>query len=144
MGNLKTISFSISINAPREKIWEVLWQPKTYEKWTKVFMEGSHYQGDLKPGHTIDFLGKNGNGIRSLVERLVVNEQMVFSHQAELKEGVETTSSWKGAKEIYFLKQESETSVELQAVMDITLEMEEYFNEAFPKALRLIKQYSES
>ncbi|PWJ58261.1 uncharacterized protein YndB with AHSA1/START domain [Dyadobacter jejuensis] len=144
MEKLKTISFSVSINAPRERIWEVLWQPKTYEKWTSVFMEGSHYKGDLKQGHTIDFLAKNGDGMRSLVEKLIVNEQMVFSHQKELKEGVETATTWQGAKEIYFLKKESDTSIELQVIMDITPEMEEYFNDAFPKALGRIKQYSES
>ena len=143
MKNLKTISFSIHIDSNREKIWNVLWKPVTYEKWTSVFTEGSHYKGELKQGSTIQFLGKDGGGMSSLIEKLVENEQMVFSHQKELKNGEESCSTWQGAKEIYYLKKESESGTELQVIMDITPDMEDYFNTTFPKALDLVKQISE-
>jgi len=143
MKNLKTISFSIHIDSNREKIWNVLWKPVTYEKWTSVFTEGSHYKGELKQGSTIQFLGKDGGGMSSLIEKLVENEQMVFAHQKELKNGKETGSTWQGAKEIYYLKKESESGTELQVIMDITPDMEDYFNTTFPKALDLVKQISE-
>ncbi len=143
MKNLKTISFSIYIESNREKIWSVLWNPTTYEKWSSVFTEGSHYKGELKQGGKIQFLGKDGGGMSSLVEKLVENEQMVFAHQKELKNGVETDSTWEGAKEIYYLKKDLDTGTELQVIMDITLDMEAYFNKTFPKALALVKQLSE-
>src|SRR5680860_55324 len=143
MKNLKTISFSIHIDSNREKIWNVLWKPVTYEKWTSVFTEGSHYKGELKQGGTIQFLGKDGGGMSSLIEKLVENEQMVFAHQKELKNGEESCSTWQGAKEIYYLKKESESGTELQVIMDITPDMEDYFNTTFPKALGLVKQISE-
>ena len=40
--------FKISINAPREKVWEVLWNDTTYPAWTAVFSEGSHAVTDWK------------------------------------------------------------------------------------------------
>ncbi len=143
MKDLKTTSFSISINAGREKIWSVLWNPKTYGLWTNVFAEGSHFEGDMKQGNTIKFLAKDGGGMTSYVEKLIENEQMVFAHQKELKNGVESDSSWQGAKEIYHLKKEDDNRTELQIIMDTTPDMEAYFNKVFPKALSLIKQLSE-
>lgn len=143
MKNIKTISFSIFINSDREKIWNVLWDTKSYEKWTSVFMEGSHYKGELKQGNTIQFLGSDGGGMTSHIEKLVENEQIVFAHQKEIKNGVETEAPWQGAKEIYHLKKETETGTELQVILDASPDMEKYFNDVFPKALKLVKQLSE-
>lgn len=143
MKNIKTISFSIFINSDREKIWSVLWDAESYEKWTSVFMEGSHYKGELKQGNTIQFLGKDNAGMTSHIDKLVENEQLVFAHQKEIKNGVETEAVWQGAKEIYYLKKETETGTELQVILDVIPDMENYFNEVFPKALMLVKQLSE-
>lgn len=143
MKNLKKISFSIHIDADKRKIWNVLWNPKTYEKWTSEFSEGSHYKGELTKGNTIQFLGKDGGGMTSYIEELIENEHMVFVHQRELKNGVETDSTWQGAKEIYYLKKDNDSGTELQVIMDITPDMEDYFNTSFPKALALVKQISE-
>ncbi|MBC7566747.1 MAG: hypothetical protein H7223_07245, partial [Pedobacter sp.] len=49
----------------------------------------------------IQFLGKDGGGMTSYIEKLIENEQMVFAHQKELKGGVETESMWQGAQAIY-------------------------------------------
>ncbi|MBK0383004.1 SRPBCC domain-containing protein [Pedobacter sp. SD-b] len=143
MKHLKTISFSIQIKANRKKVWKVLWNPETYKKWTGVFAEGSHYEGELKQGNTIHFLGSGSDGMIAIIEKMVENEQMVFSHQREVKNGVETDSLWQGAKEIYYLKEETGTSTELQVIMDVTQDMEEYFSKVFPEALRLVKQIAE-
>lgn len=140
---LKTISFSIHIDSDRKKIWEVLWNPNTYQKWTSVFAEGSHYKGELKQGNTIQFLGKDGGGMSSYIEKRIENEQMVFAHQKEVKNGVETDSKWQGAKEIYYLKKETDTSSELQVIMDVLPDMEHYFKKTFPNALALVRQLSE-
>lgn len=142
MKNLKTISFTTHIGAAREKVWDVLWEPDSYRKWTSVFMEGSHYTGDLKEGRTIRFLGNETNGMSALVEKSVENEQMVFLHQNEVKNGEVVESSWQGAREIYYLK-ETSAGTELQIIIDITPDMEDYFQTAFPQAQALIKQLSE-
>jgi len=38
---MKKIQFSTEINAPKEKVWNVLWDDATYRKWVSVFSEGS-------------------------------------------------------------------------------------------------------
>ena len=143
MKTLKTISFSIAIDADREKVWHTLWDPETYPQWTRVFMEGSHYKGELKQGHTIQFLGNESSGMSALVEKVVENEQMVFVHQKEVKNGVASDSDWQGAKEIYYLKEDPHNGIELQVILDVTPDMEDYFETTFPKALKKIKQLSE-
>lgn len=143
MKNLKTISFSIAIDSDRAGIWDVLWNLETYEKWTSVFCEGNYYTGELKQGNTIQFLRKSGGGMSSYIENVVKNEQIVFVHQKEIKNGVETEFAWQGAREIYYLKKESDSSTELQVIVDVTADMEEYFNDVFPKALNFIKQTAE-
>lgn len=101
MKNLKTISFTTHIGAPREKVWNVLWDPDTYRKWTSAFMEDSHYAGELKEGQIIRFLGNETDGMSALVEKSIENEQMVFLHHSEVKNRKVVESSWQGAREIY-------------------------------------------
>ncbi|RKD14284.1 hypothetical protein BCY91_07285 [Pelobium manganitolerans] len=84
------------------------------------------------------------NGMSSYIERLVPGEQMVFSHQKELKDGVEKDFDWQGAKEIYSLKKEGERRTELQVLVDIAPDMEAYFNKVFAEALQIIKTASEN
>ncbi|SKB56451.1 hypothetical protein SAMN05660903_01467 [Salegentibacter salinarum] len=38
--------FISTINASREKVWEVLWSDDTYPKWTAPFSEGSRAESD--------------------------------------------------------------------------------------------------
>lgn len=143
MKNFKTVSFSILIDSDRKTIWDTLWNPITYPKWTNVFCEGNYYKGRLKEGNTIQFLKEGGDGMTSYIQKCVENEQIAFIHQAELKNGIELDFEWHNAKEIYHLKQETDASTELQVIVDVTSDMEEYFNDTFPKALRLIKKLSE-
>lgn len=143
MKDFKTSLFSILIESDTTTIWDALWNPKSYEKWTSVFCDGNHYVGELRQGNTVQFLKADGEGMTSYIQKFVENEHIAFVHQAEIKNGVETTFDWKDAKEIYHLKKEGNRRTTLQVVVDVTTKMEEYFNVAFPKALLLIKQISE-
>nr|WP_294900289.1 hypothetical protein [uncultured Pedobacter sp.] len=143
MKNLKTISFSIDIDTNRERIWNALWNPITYVQWCSVFAEGSYYTGSIRQGNTIQFLRKDGRGMSSYIEKLIENEQIVFAHEKDIKDGVETDSNWQGAKEIFYLKKESDNATELQVILDITPDMEAYFTNVFPKALNMVKQIAE-
>lgn len=143
MKNLKTISFSININASREIVWNTLWNAETYNKWTKPFMDGSHIVGELKENNTIQFLGKDNCGMSSIIEKLVENEQVVFAHQREIKDGVEVGPLWQNSREIYHLRKEKDSGIELQVVLDITEDMQDYFNKIFPGSLEIVKQISE-
>ena len=39
---MKKLEYTISINAPKEKVWHSLWDDENYESWTKAFCDGSY------------------------------------------------------------------------------------------------------
>ena len=145
---METKTFSISINAPKEKVWEVLWNDESYRQWTAVFSEGSYAVSDWQPGSKIHFLTPDGNGMYSTIERMVPNEVMSFRHGGEIINGVEQppnekTKSWEGATENYTL-QDAGGQTLLSASMDLQEAAMPYFASAFPKALQKVKEIAES
>lgn len=139
--------FKISISAPREKVWKVLWEKETYSQWTKPFSETSTAETDWQKGSKVLFGDGTGNGMVALIEENIPNEYMSIKHLGEMKNGVEDTTSdqvqqWAGAHENYTLKT-SNGETELIIDMDITPEFAEMFNEAWPKALAKVKEISE-
>ena len=145
---LTSISFQISIEAKKERVWTVLWDEGFYNKWTSVFAEESSAVSDWNEGSTIEFLDGKGNGMYSLIETKIPGELMVFKHLGEIKDGLQIpvndkTSFWSGSLEKYSLT-ENEGITELKIELDSTKEFVDYFTEAFPKALQKIKELAES
>lgn len=144
---MKNLSLKIDINAPREKVWAVLWNDDTYRKWTSVFMEGSYAVSDWKEGSKILFLSPSGEGMFSMIAKKIPNEVMAFKHLGTVKDGKEQpdtkeTKDWAGALETYTLRQTG-NATELAVSMDVTEEHESYFRETFPKALEKVKVLAE-
>lgn len=146
---MQKIRFSNRINAPREKVWNSLWEDANYRQWTSAFGEGSHVKTDnWKEGSKVLFLGDNDSGMVSRVASNKPNEYMSFEHLGMIKDGVEDTSSdvvkpWAGAHENYMLKDAGDAT-ELLIDMDITDDFKDYFEKAWPVALEKIKQIAES
>ena len=145
---MERLNFSVEINAPREKVWEVLWDDSTYRDWTGVFGEGSHAESDnWKEGTNVKFLAHNGDGMLSLIAANKPHEYMSFKHLGMIKDGVEDTESeevkkWAGAIENYTL-QSNNGSTTLDIEIDMTPEHKEYFEKTWPKALERVKALSE-
>lgn len=139
---MNTLHFKATINAPKEKVWKILWDDKTYREWTSAFFEGSYAESDWNEGSRISFLAPGGSGMFSIIEKKIPNEQMTFKHLGEIKDGKEETKDWGGAKESYHL-QDSNGGTELMVALDATGEFEEYFTNTFPKALEIVKQIAE-
>ncbi|MBK9014159.1 MAG: SRPBCC domain-containing protein [Saprospiraceae bacterium] len=142
---MKKLNFSISINATRERVWQILWDDATYRQWAAVFHEGSYAESDWQEGSKIRFLGPGGNdGMVSRIDKLVPNEVMDFEHLGEMKNGVEDmTSAWGGSHERYFLNEKDE-GTELSVELESTDEFGDYFAKTFPAALAKIKELSEA
>ena len=145
---MKKLSFTIQINAPREKVWKVLWDDASYRKWTAVFSEGSHAVTDWQEGSKVLFLSPSGEGMFSRIAKSVPNQLMSFEHLGMVKDGVEQpeteeTKGWAGAMENYTLE-EKDGGTALTVTMDMMEGHENYFNEHFPKALEIVKSLAES
>lgn len=139
--------FKISINAPREKVWDVLWSEDSYRAWTRAFSEGSHAVTDWKKGSKILFLDGKGSGMVSTVAENKPAEYMGITHLGVVKDGVEDTTSaevkeWAGAQENYTLRS-VDGNTELSVLIDIDDKWFDYFKDTFPKALNNVKELSE-
>ena len=139
--------FKIAIDAPREKVWNVLWEENSYRAWTAPFSEGSHAISDWKKGSKVLFLDGKGMGMVSKIDETIPNEYMSFEHIGYVKDGVEDLSSeevknFAGAHENYTLK-EVGGKTELVVDMDINDQYKDYFTETFPKALAKVKELAE-
>ena len=141
-------SFSISVNASREKIWDVLWSDGSYRQWTSVFAEGSRAETDWKKGSKVLFHDGKGDGMVSTIIENIPNEFLSIKHLGEVKNGIEDTASekvkqWAGAMENYTLT-EVGGKTELNVDMDIAEEYKDYFLTTWPKALEKIKELAEA
>ena len=139
--------FHISINAPKESVWQTLWNDNTYRQWTAVFSEGSRAETDWKTGSKILFTDGKGSGMVSTVAENKPNEFMSIRHLGVLKDGVEEKDSpevqkWAGALENYTLRSQGDKT-ELDVDMDITEEFSDYFETTWPKALEKLKEVAE-
>lgn len=140
---MKKLEFDIQINAPTEKVWDVLWNDDTYRQWTSVFYEGSRAVSDWNEGSRIMFLGPDDNGMYSLIEKKVPNKEMVFLHQGEVVNGEAKQGGWPESRESYYLEEDGSVTrlrVELETPEDYV----EYFGNAFPKSLEKVKQLAEA
>ena len=140
--------YEIQINAPREKVWNILWDDKTYRQWTAAFHPTSYAVTDWQKGSKALFLGEGGSGMVSRIEENIPYEYMSIEHLGEVKDGVEDTTSeavkkWAGAHENYTLR-DSNGGTELVIDMDITPEFAEMFDGIWPKALAKIKEIAEA
>ena len=142
--------FKINIDAPREKVWEVLWNDTTYPVWTAPFAEGSRAETDWQEGSKVLFTDGKGSGMVSMIAEKKPNEYMSFKHLGTVNNGIEDTESeenkaWAGALENYILKTENGgTALTVEMSLDgIPPEMLDYFANTWPKALDKLKEIAE-
>ena len=144
---MEKLQFKTSINAPREKVWETLWNDESYRAWTAVFSEGSSVKTDWKEGSKVLFVDGSDSGMVSRIAALRPNEFMSFEHLGEVRNGVEDTESekvkkWAGSHENYTLSG-SDGQTELLVELDMNDEFKSYFEDTFPKALEKVKELAE-
>lgn len=148
---MTTEQYSTFINAPREKVWEVMFAKGTYEQWTSVFDPHSTVEGDWSEGSKILFVGGEGDergGMVSYIEANRPYEFMSIKHVGIIKNGVEDTTSeeatsWAPAFENYTFT-EKDGGTELLVEMDLEEQHREMFTQLWPKALARLKELAEA
>ena len=143
---------SIFINAPRERVWDVMLADDTYRQWTTAFHPGSYYKGDWSEGSKILFLGPgpDGAGEGGMVSRIRENrlhEFISIEHLGIVQNGVEDTESeearkWAPAYENYTFA-EKNGGTELSVEMDMESNAKETFERMWTEALSRLKELAE-
>lgn len=141
---MKTLKFSVHIAAPKEIVWNILWDEDSYKKWASVFQEGTQAVSDRKEGSKILFFSPSGEGMISLVARKIPNEFLSFRHfdKRENEKELSDKEPWSGALENYYLHEEDGIT-ELKVEVDANENSIQYFEHAFPMALNKVKQLAE-
>jgi hypothetical protein len=152
MRRVEQVRRTIFIDAPRERVWDVMLADATYRDWTTPFSPGSHYRGDWSQGSKILFVGllPDGAGEMGMVSRIAESRPHEFisiEHLGIYKNGVEDTESpeakkWAPAYENYsFAGKNGGTALEVE--MDIDGAELENFGKMWDAALARLKAIAE-
>lgn len=147
---MNKIHFKEKIHAPVEKVYKIMLgidNVQTYEQWTAEFNPSSTYEGKWDKGSKIMFIGNDDKGKRggmiSEVAENIPNQFISIRHygildgDTEIVEGPDI-EQWAGGLENYsFEENNGVTTVTVE--LDMTEDHMDYFNEAWPKALRKLK-----
>jgi uncharacterized protein YndB with AHSA1/START domain len=145
---METIHFSTHIQAPREKVWDIMLGKDTYSEWTKAFDPGSRYVGDWSEGSDMQFVGADAqSGMASKIKANRKPEFMSIEHVGVIKDGVVDTTSeeaqkWAGSHENYTFT-EVDGGTELSVSIDTMPEYKAMFEQSWPEALTLLKALAE-
>ena len=148
MPSVKRIQFIAEIGVPASVVWRHVTSPESYKIWTSAFAEGSHFKGSWEPGSKILFLSPSGDGMVAEIAECRRTEFISIRHLGFIANGVEDTTSeavkaWAPAYENYTFAA-IPTGTKMVVDQDVSVEREEYMNEAWPKALLLLKKLSEA
>ncbi|MDP9956083.1 uncharacterized protein YndB with AHSA1/START domain [Epilithonimonas hungarica] len=146
---MEKLKYQIEIDASPEKVWDVLWNEKTYSQWTYYFSPDSNMVTDWEVGGKTYFTDSSRkNGMVSTIERIEEPKHLIFKHLGELHNGVEDVDSekvkaWNGSLEAYYLE-ENNGKTTLKVEVDSNDEFKEMFDNGFKKGLEVIKDLSEN
>lgn len=150
---MKTLQFTKEIDATAQKVWDVLWNPETYSKWTSAFNpddpDSGSMQTDWQVGGKTLFLGNSGNGMVATIKSIDEPYELVFEHLGELIDGREDTTServktWAGSLEEYYLtEQNGITTLRASVQVPDGDEGEEIMDRGFTEGLEVVKRLAE-
>jgi len=148
---MQKIHETITINAPKEKVWDVMLGEESYRQWTTAFGGGSRFIGDWSLGSKMLFLGPTEDGSEMGMVGMVRDnrpyEHISIEHIGIIKDGVEDTTSeearkWAPAFENYTFTDTPE-GTEISIDQDIGEEYKEEFHSMWDSALNALKALAE-
>lgn len=147
---MRTLSYVTDIRATPEKIWDVLWNPETYVKWTHGFKPDCIMKSDWEVDGQTYFLDQSEkNGMISTISSLNKPFEVIFKHLGVLENGVADYNSkeivdWIGLQEKYFITPLDDGLVKLQMEVQTFSEYEDMMDKGFNYALKEIKRLAEN
>lgn len=151
---MTTLKYTETINASADKVYRTMLGldiPSTYAEWTYEFNPTSSVRGNWEKGSKMHFVGTNNNGKEGgMVSFILENERGKFvsiQHMGildgseEIMKGPEV-DKWRGSLENYSFEEKDGRTVVCISV-DVVEDHINYFNEAWPKALKKLKAICE-
>jgi uncharacterized protein YndB with AHSA1/START domain len=144
---MQRLLFSIHINAPVERVWNVLWGEATYGQWVAPFGDGMRAVSDWQVGSRVHFLSPEGDGMYSIIDRKEEHAFMGFTHLGLVLDGQELPTDveareWAGSREAYAL-QENHGGTDLSLMVDIRREDAPSLTQLVPEALGIVRVLAE-
>lgn len=145
---MQKLNFSISIKAPKQKVWDFMLGHASYRIWTTPFSAESSYQGSWEKGAKIKFVDNQGNGMVSEIAESRPGEFVSIKHLGEIRDGKEDFDSpaikaWSPAYENYtFTEKDGQTEVQIE--MDCSDEWVKMMSDMWPKAAEKLKDICEN
>ena len=139
--------FKIQIKADPQTVWDILWDKETYPLWTAPFGGGNHVKGGWEKGSKVYFLDAKDQGMVSQVADVIPGELMSLRYLGDFVEGrenleTEFAKKYGGSLENYYLSSSGGITTVTVSV-DMIEEMREYFMNAWPAALKALKDLAE-
>jgi uncharacterized protein YndB with AHSA1/START domain len=145
------MNYQITIDSPVDHVFKTMLGKETYKKWTTAFNPTSDFEGSWEKGSKIYFTGINKDGekegmVAEIAEN-IPNKYISIRHYGILDKGQEITEgpaveAWAGSLENYtFTDLDGKTLLKVD--VDTNEEYLDYFDEAWPKALQILKEISE-
>lgn len=146
---MEPLHFSTIINAPRQKVWDIMLTKDTYLQWIEPFNPGneSYYEGDWAQGNDIRFVGLDQDGNKGgMISKIAENREPEFlsiHHVGEFnKDGERLYEPGQDFFENYTLN-EKDGGTELLIDLDIPEEYKGFMSDLWPKALAKLKEMCE-
>ena len=147
------LHFEIMIEAPADKVYQVMIDAKRYIEWTSVFNPKSHFKGSWDKGKKIIFLGEDPNtgdtgGMVSQIKENIPGRYISIEYKGFVRDGIEITTGpeakkWAGKMENYtFTEKNGRTILEID--IDSDREWGKYLQSTWPKALQVLKHMCEA
>lgn len=149
---MQKIHLAVFVNAPREKVWDVMLSDATYREWTAAFNPGSYFKGAWETGSKMLFLGPNPEtgGEGGMVSRIVearrpefvsIEHLGLYGDGKEITEGPEV-EGWKGAFENYTFT-EKDGGTEVVVDVDTKEEYLDFMQKAWADGFAKLKELAE-
>jgi uncharacterized protein YndB with AHSA1/START domain len=145
---MKKLEFSITINAPKQKVWDTMLTLETYQQWVGASWPDSTYEGAWEEGNFLKFIGEDKSGTLAEIIELKEYDYVLAKHVAILlADGVEDRESafaqnWVGILENYFFS-EKDGQTALVIKIETQPDWEKMFNDGWPNALAKLKSMCE-
>lgn len=147
---MKTLQYTISIDASAETVWETMLGKETYLKWANAAWPGSQVEGEWQEGAEMRFLGEGGGGTMARILTVEPHRYVFAKHIAVVMEDgaldygtSEMSRDWVGSTEAYTLT-ERDGSTDVLVEISTAPEWAPMFDETWPTALAALKELAEA